>query len=191
MRHLHCTIARWLRAYPYLLCLCALGLMHWPLAASAQTAASPLRGQWALLIGISQYQDKNIRPLHGPINDVTAMQAVLTKRWGFPAAQVRTLLNEQATRAAILQGLQDLMKHSAPGDDILIYFSGHGSSAHDVDNQLPVPLDSGVLAPWDYPLDSRDARKIIVGRSDLRPLFLQMEARGHKVWVITDACYTG
>ncbi|WP_338845281.1 caspase family protein [Massilia sp. W12] len=186
MRRIPQPLAHWL-------CFCALCFsalcLPWP--AAAETAAKPLRGQWALLIGINEYQDKNIRPLHGPVNDVAAMQEVLIKRWGFPAAQVKTLVNAQATRAAILQGLQDLQKHSAPGDDLLIYFSGHGSSAHDLENRIPVPLDTGLLAPWDYPLASRDVGKIIVGRSDLRPLLLQMEARGHKVWVITDACNTG
>lgn len=173
----------------------ALGLAVCPAkasnAATARADAKSLRGQWALLIGISQYQDASIPRLYGPEHDVKAMQEVLTRRWGFPKTQIQTLVNQQATRAGMINALHALMKNSAPGDDLVIYFSGHATSAHDLRNNLPMPLDTGLLIPWDYPLAKRDVRQALMGRDDLRPIFLQMEARGHKVWVITDACYTG
>ena len=119
------------------------------------------------------------------------MQQVLQARWGFPAAQIITLQDRQATRRAILQALQALLTQSAPGDDILIYYSGHGTSLHDSSSQLPMPHDTGALVPWDYQKASANPAQLIIGRSDLRPLLLQLEAGKRKVWLVADACYSG
>jgi hypothetical protein len=177
--------------------------VHLPMSAPARAAASappptpdparakPLARQWALLIGIGQYQDASIAPLSGPPHDVAALREVLLARWGFPAAQVRTMQASQATRSAILQALRELLANSAPGDDILIYYSGHGTSLHDSASHLPMPHDTGALVPWDYRKASLDPAKLIVGRTDLRPLLEQLEAGKRKVWLVADACYSG
>jgi Caspase domain/Domain of unknown function (DUF4384) len=160
-------------------------------ASEVGTPLPPLKGQWALLIGIGQYQDKRIPALAGPAHDVAAMREVLQARWDFPEQHIRTLQDRQATRKGILQALKALLEQSAAGDDILIYYAGHGTSQHDSARHLPMPHDTGALVPWDYPYDSKDPAHLIIGRSDLRPLLLQMEERGRKVWLVADACYSG
>ncbi len=167
----------------------------WPGTASAAPAApattpAPAQ-QWALLIGIGQYQDAGIPQLTGPAHDMAAMRAVLQARWGFAAERIRTLQDRQATRSAILQAIDTLIQQSAAGDDILIYYSGHGTSLHDSASHLPMPHDTGALVPWDYRKASQDPAQLIIGRSDLRPRLLQLEAGNRKVWLVADACYSG
>lgn len=180
----------WLAA-TLLLWFCALTSPCVHAASEGHTSLPPLQGQWALLIGIAQYQDSNIPALSGPAHDVAAMREVLQTRWCFPAQHIRTLQDRQATRQGILQALKALLADSAAGDDILIYYAGHGTSLHDSQHHLPMPHDTGALVPWDYRLASADPANLIVGRSDLRPLLMQMEAHGRKVWLVADACYSG
>ena len=49
----------------------------------------------ALLVGISQYQDKDIKSLEGPAHDVAAMRDVLVQRWGFKSDDIRTLVDSR------------------------------------------------------------------------------------------------
>src|SRR4051794_1140457 len=86
----------------------------------------------ALLIGIDHYP--NLEPgyqLSGCANDVTALRQVLVDTYGFPPANVRTLLNEDAKRDAILDALDRLAHETEAGDIVVIQFSGHGSQVID------------------------------------------------------------
>jgi Caspase domain/Domain of unknown function (DUF4384) len=148
----------------------------------------------ALLIGIGQYQDNlHIPTLEGPPNDVAAMRAVLVRRWGFLPQDIVALVNDKASRANIMQELAALSKRSKPDDEIVVYFSGHGTSALDSinRNQLAVPHGSGAFLPFDFTTGNPDNAKLIVGRRDLVPVFKQLEQARRKLWVISDSCYTG
>lgn len=147
----------------------------------------------ALLVGVSSYRDKGVPPLEGPANDVDAMRDVLVRRWKFLPADVRTLLNEQATKAAILRELNALLARSAPDDDVLVYFSGHGTSALDGSLGVALPHGSGAFVPWDFEFGdaSRMSSSLIIGRTDLRPALEPLDRGNRKVWVISDSCYSG
>lgn len=82
----------------------------------------------ALVIGISAY--RHVRQLPA-VHDAQDVAAVLADpgRCGYPPANVRVLLEEAATRAAILQALDDLAARAGPGAAVFVYFSGHGGSA--------------------------------------------------------------
>ncbi len=67
-----------------------------------------------------------ILPLQGPKNDVHALKNILIEKYGFQAANVKVLLNEQATRPAILQNFAELAQKTR-WDAGLFYFSGYGS----------------------------------------------------------------
>lgn len=145
--------------------------------------------RYALLIGIGQYKDPAIQTMQAPPYDVAAMRDVLRSRWG--VSKITELVNENATRARILSELARLHSRSKPGDEVLIYFSGHGTSSHDTQRQLMLPDASGAFVPYDYPLASNDVAQLIVGHDDLRPLLQKLDAGGRKVWVIADTCYSG
>lgn len=82
----------------------------------------------ALFVGINAYPGA---PLRGCVPDIRVMQQRLTERFGVPLLRTQTLLDGQATRAAILKGLQWLAAQGA--DTAFFVFSGHGTRVPDVD----------------------------------------------------------
>lgn len=158
------------------------------LGAVQPLAAKPI----ALLIGISNYANPALA-LSGPAHDVAAMRQVLASKWGFSAADIHVLVNERATRDNILREIGQLGARSAPGDLVLIYYSGHGTSALDSSLSLPLPDSTGAWAPYDVQLGGTTQNMVdslIVGRTALRPLLLQLD-RDREVVVLTDSCYSG
>lgn len=146
----------------------------------------------ALLVGIAQYQSPDIPVLEGPAQDVAALDRVLRQRWDFQAQDIRSLVNARARRQAILAELDALLQRSAPGDDVLIYFSGHGTSALDRSaRELDVPHGSGAFVAHDFDPARPDAGGLVVGRHDLVPRISALEKGGRRIWVVMDTCYSG
>lgn len=148
--------------------------------------------QIALLIAVGNYANPALT-LSGPPHDLAAMRDVLQQRWQFQPADIHTLLNGQATRANILAELRQLRQRSAPGDLVLIYYSGHGTSALDPELALPLPDSTGAWAPFDVRLDAGPQAMIdslIVGRTALRPVLEQLD-RDRDVLVLSDSCFSG
>jgi hypothetical protein len=151
----------------------------------------------ALLIGINDYPSK---PLQGAVNDVQALQSRLP-RLGYTAENTVTLLDAQASKTNILREIAALETRSAAGDDVLIYFSGHGTSAKDagLSNQLanlglPLLHDAGAWLPHgfsDKPGPIPVAQRIIIGRTDLQPLLKRLDSGGRNVLVLSDSCFSG
>jgi len=156
----------------------------------------------ALLIGVSDYADERIIDLEGPQNDVAALKNVLIDTWQFPANNITTLLNEQATEESILKAVEQLKSSSKSGDALFIYFSGHGTSARDntLGAQLHLPNGSGAIVAHDFSPEefigqnsinhSNREDGVIVGRSDLRPLFDELN-ESRTLFVAFDACFAG
>jgi len=114
---------------------------------------------WAVVIGISDYinfDDVQGGDLPGAERDARSMRDVLVTRWGFPPDQVRMLLNREATRDAIEAAITDwLASNARPGDQVTIYFAGHGSQMWDEDGDEDDGLDE-TLAPADVSPTSTD-----------------------------------
>jgi len=84
----------------------------------------------ALLIGINEYAPgSGVRNLSGCVNDVKAMQAFLEKHYTNLQPNIRTVLNEQATREGVIKAFREHLTgpQIKAGDQVLFYFSGHGS----------------------------------------------------------------
>jgi hypothetical protein len=176
-------------------------------AAACSFALAPL---WALaaerhavLIGVGTYMvdadtgAPSVSPLEGPPHDVVAMREVLVTRWGFKPDSVRVLVNQQATRDAILSALNGLKARTKPGDEVVVYFSGHGTSWLDANTQsMNLASDSGAWVPHDFTFNSRlsdaqRAAKLIRGDVDLKPIFRDLDGSGRLLWVISDSCFSG
>ncbi len=161
--------------------LCATGSQ-----ASAQGA------KYALLIGVGRYASPQIRTLDGPRFDVEAMQTTLVRDWHFEPARVTSLVDEQATRARILAALDRLIEQSRPGDTVVIFYSGHGTSRQDQKNlHYSLHPATGAIFPYDTSTTSEQSviDSLIVGRRDLRPRFDRLDD-GRQVLVILDSCYS-
>jgi hypothetical protein len=83
----------------------------------------------AILVGINRY--KSVNPLRGCVNDVKQMKRLLAESFGFAAENVKTLLDDAATKGAIGEHLDWLLSDLRPGDRAVFHFSGHGSYTAD------------------------------------------------------------
>ena len=149
----------------------------------------------ALLVAVGQFNDPHLKShqLLGPSIDIDSMQKALTEHWGFSPGDIVALRDEDATREHILEQIAALEQRSAPGDTALIYFSGHGTSANDTDNNFDLPYATGAWVPYDLDYSSAAAaqRTLIVGRRDLVPRLKRLDQGGRWVVVVSDSCYSG
>ena len=149
----------------------------------------------ALLVGVGQFADPLLKSeqLLGPAADLDSVQQVLSARWGFQAADVHVLRDREATRERILAEISALEGRTAPGDIVLIYFSGHGTSANAENNTFDLPYATGAWVPYDIDVGSVSSaqRTLIIGRRDLVPRLKRLDERGRAVVVVSDSCYSG
>ncbi len=156
--------------------------------------------QYALLIGISDYEDDRVPDLEGPVHDVQALRSVLIRHWQFEPSNIATLINSQASEKAVLNAIEALYTISKPSDDLIIYFSGHGTSASDPDlgARLNLPDGTGALVTSDFNPDKlqmdslRSATNdgLLIGRYELKPRLRKLDQQ-RNVLVIFDACFSG
>ena len=157
----------------------------------ASTPALPARH--ALLVGVGDYPQSSL-DLLGPKNDINALEKILKENWNFQPENVRVLMDKQATKTAVLEELRGLKQRSKPGDQLFFYFSGHGTSASDEAVRLPLPDMTAGLLPYDAKLNLAKheiVASLIVGRTDLRPIFKDIDQSGRQLLVMIDACYSG
>jgi hypothetical protein len=182
-------------------------LRHMPtLLAAALLMALPLHARaerYALLVGVSRYAvfaGDEQRQLAGPANDVQLMRTLLERR-GFAAAAVRVLADGVAgadapTRAAILDALDGLAARVAPGDQIVLYFAGHGAqmpadpqtphgrAENDGLHEIFLPADTGRWNPATRRVDGAIADHELVERLD------SLTGRGGFVFAVFDTCHS-
>jgi hypothetical protein len=143
----------------------------------------------ALLVGVGKFNDPMLKTaqLLGPAADIDSMQKALTERWGFQPADVVTLRDQDATHEHILSQISALEQRSAPGDTVLIYFSGHGTSANENNNSYDLPYATGAWVPYDldYGTPAGVQRTLIIGRRDLVPRLKSLDQAGRFVVVVS------
>jgi hypothetical protein len=150
----------------------------------------------ALLIGVGRFSDPELdrgSRLLGTGPDLLAMKKVLVERWHFADQDVRVLRDDQATHANILAALRALKAQTAAGDHVVVYYSGHGTSANDESNLYDLPYSTGAWVPYDFDDSTTDKQKntLIIGRRDLVPLFKDLDQSGRMVLVLSDSCFSG
>lgn len=134
----------------------------------------------ALCVGINDYGHAN-QNLKGCVNDAKAWRKLLTDHYDFPAANVKHLIDGQATKAAILAGLDTLLKGAKSGDVLVFTNSSHGTYRADQDG------DEG---RYDEALCPYDCEDNLILDDELRELFANMP-KGVRLTVISDSCHSG
>jgi len=129
----------------------------------------------ALVIGINNYQDKNIPALKTAVNDARELSNLLKTKYGF---EVTLLLDRQATKKAIYQKLRNMAANSTPDESVLIYYAGHGELDRVLNDGWWVPVDASAGDSETY-LDNTVVQKVMKS----------MKAR--HVLLISDSCYSG
>ncbi|WP_017315153.1 caspase family protein [Mastigocladopsis repens] len=148
------------------------------------------RNLYALLIGIDNYPHPNHR-LHGCVNDITAIEEYLNERFDKQKYQLhlRTLKDDQATRAAIIDGFRSHLGQAGLDDIVLFYYSGHGS-------QELAPKEFWQLEPdhLDETLvcyDSRTEGGWDLADKELAALIAQVAEKNAHMTIIMDCCHSG
>lgn len=161
-----------------------------------QKGVSPLKTQnselktsetYAVVVGISDYQDEGIPDLRFADKDALAFAGFLQSPAGgsLDEDHLKVLTNKQATVAQFAIALDWLWEVVKENDRVIIYFSGHG------DVERKSITQPGYLLCWDAP-----SKIYLAGGALALPMFQDvittLSAQNKaKVMVITDACRSG
>ena len=99
--------------------------------------------QWALIIGIDNYQD--FPQLRYAVEDAKSIQTLLITQYGFPEDNITLLLDDDATKAGITDAFYTLGEKTQPDDAVIVFFAGHGETYHIAGSNE----DQGYLIPID------------------------------------------
>ena len=135
----------------------------------------------ALLIGVSEY-GAGLKPLPSSLNDVDAIQRVLThpEMGGFAEADLSMLKNPE--RQEMTEAIEDLFAARHKDDLVLLYFSGHG-----------VKDDRGELF-LTTTITRKNEQGNLVRSTAMAANFLHQsmnQSRSKRQVIILDCCYSG
>ncbi len=140
--------------------------------------------KYAILIGIDSYDSKSgFSPLNYAANDAIALKNLLIQKCGFPAKNVKILINKEASREKILNALDDYSKDGiSENSQLLVFFAGHGTTTGRNSNKR-----RGFLVPVDG-----DEEKLVSTAISMEELRNQSESfKSKHVLFLVDACYGG
>lgn len=129
---------------------------------------------YAIVIGIDRYPSP-LPSLETAVSDARAIANVLKNDYGF---QVTLLLDSDATRNHILDGINSFHDKLNGNDNLLIYYAGHGFWDRAADKAYWLPVDADSIY---------SSNRIIA--DDLTADVRGQNAR--HVLIISDSCYSG
>lgn len=133
----------------------------------------------ALVIGINKYETAS--PLSYAVSDAVSIRDLLVSDFGFPDSEVTLLVDEDATRQAVLKAFLRFANDDIGLDDrLVVFFAGHGHTRTGSRGEI------GYLVPHDA--DMTDFSTFIRWDELTRNADL---IRAKHVLFIMDACYGG
>ncbi|MBK9144085.1 MAG: SEL1-like repeat protein [Candidatus Melainabacteria bacterium] len=144
----------------------------------------PVRDKWALVVGISKFDNPAIPRLKYSAKDASDFYNYLVNEANFKPDHVRVLLDEKATQRRLLSelGSKFLARVVKPDDLVVLYFSTHGSPG-----QLDV-RGRNYLVSYDSDPDDLFATGI-----EMQKLLDSIQGRvlTDRVLLVLDACHSG
>jgi hypothetical protein len=110
------------------------------------TAPVPTGHRYVVAIGVDHYANPTWQSLSRAVSDAKGFSAVLHDQLGYELA-APPITEKEATREQILSLIDDLYKVLKPGDDLVIFFAGHGTTR----TNAVGPPETGFLVPYDAP----------------------------------------
>ena len=133
----------------------------------------------ALCIGINNYPGTHM-DLQGCVNDANDWAGALSER-GYA---VTKLLDAEATKAAMMQAMSNLIGKASKNDSLVITFSGHGTYQPDTDGDEADGLDEA-LCPYDLQTNGQ-----ALTDDEIKGLFATRKS-GVRIVLIADSCHSG
>lgn len=151
-----------------------------PAYAPMPAAPSGPGNQWALIIGIAQYQHANegLSNLLYADKDARSFAQAL-ENLGWSAGNMKVLINEQATQRNINIALESWLTKARPEDTIVLYWSGHGYPDPEDPNKVYFACHDTEI---DIPATGLRMDRV---RSTIE------ERRVRNVFVFADTCHAG
>ena len=169
------------RAIVFLLLLIKVALLD------AQVSKQPNSNTYAVIIGISQYDPANTIPaLKYAHRDAQEFAEYLKSVSGgsVPPENIRLLLNDNATVAAVYQAMNWLLLTCQKDDLVFIYFAGHG------DKESQTIFNLGFLLTYNTPRFNYINNALRI--EDLNNFTNTLSNNNNaNVILITDACHSG
>ena len=136
----------------------------------------------ALLIGIN-YTGQNVQ-LNGCVNDINNIKNILITNFGYNAANIKMLLNENATDINMKNEIINLTKGCVEGDVLFFYYSGHGVDVANKQNADKGEQDDA-LVPVNYNVNG-----VIIDDWLYTNLVMKVP-KNVTLWGFTDCCHSG
>ena len=133
----------------------------------------------ALCVGINDYPFGEANDLRGCVNDAKDWSKLLRDHFDF--TDIKQLLNSDATRDNLIDGLKDLLVGAKSGDVLVFTNASHGTYLADKDGDEP---------KFDEALCPYDSDSNLLVDDDLRQLFANIP-NGVRLTVISDSCHSG
>lgn len=145
----------------------------------------------ALVIGVGQQKDMSWAKINGD-KDVQYVKQMLGNA-GY--TDVRTLVNEQATKSAIVSAFKNLAVRCKTGDMVYVQFSGHGQLVTDVNGDEQDGWDEAWI-PYDaylkYGKKDKGEKHLIDDKINVLLTGIRNKiGDSGKLLVVVDACHSG
>lgn len=140
----------------------------------------------ALVVGVSNYSSESLRLKYAD-RDARLFRDYLSAVRGFPGSNVFFLPDSTATAGKIYNLIQSLLRALVSGDELVIYFAGHG------DVQTVDDFSEAFLLAWDAS-GSRNYKGAggVVDLEDLQRYTNHLSTRKKvQVTLVLDACHSG
>lgn len=154
---------------------------------------------FALLIGINDYDpqshEQGVMNLQGCVNDVNAINQLITSHFNYLSPNIKTLRNQEATRDNIIQAFrQHLIKNAAKNTVLVFYFSGHGSRqkmARELQSLRKQAVFETTLVCYDSRVQEENFKGNDLADIELAILIQEASKREAQIVIILDASHSG
>lgn len=142
----------------------------------------PIRDKWALVVGVSKFQNKTVPTLRYAAKDARDFRNFLVNEANFAPDHVRLLLDDDATQRRVVSelGSKFLVRVAKPDDVVVLFFSTHGSPS-----QLDVKGKNFLLSTDSDP-DDLFATGI---KMDDLMVYAKERINCDRIFVVLDACH--
>jgi hypothetical protein len=128
---------------------------------------------------------KGLTPLKCPSGDLKLMRKCFDEVLEIPVSNTKYLMNEQASKDAILDALWSGIDNAVKGDVFYFYFSGHGSQFRNKSSKEFDHLDEAIL-PYDAVIKGH-----VIRDKELADILSYGAQKGMKIIAIIDCCHSG
>jgi hypothetical protein len=140
--------------------------------------SSFLGNYYALIIGINAYDEWY--PLKTAVKDAKGLKEVLINQYSFDADKVILKTDTEATQESLLYDLKQFASSLKEGDNLLIYYAGHGQIDDFTGDGFWIPVDGKLKKPGTW-----------ISHSIVKSILSSQKVKAKNVALISDSCYAG